>query len=201
MYHRSGMIRTVVLLLIGYFCVNVSSDSDCILDALDILRGTTAHDGIVQEPQTSTVQILRERNPSDGIVFEPQTTPSTFDVRNDDDTVQHSSPINIQAFKKLYLALKGKLQKLQIENDLLKNLYSTSSNLNAIHTIQTVCTCNVTERSTTPTNNGCSDLQTNILLEKVQDIQRLLSNITGNIRSSESNVECNYGRGAELEVG
>lgn len=148
------MIRIVVLLLIAHFCGGVSSDDDCIINALQICG---YKNGQAEEPQS----------------------PST--IKNDG-----SSPDDQINFKILYTELKGyyeqKVQKLQIENDLLKQFHSNSK---SVHTIQTFCTCNVTDK---PIANDCNNLQTNVFLEKIQGIHEQLLNITETIIQSQNEV-------------
>lgn len=164
------MTRTVVFLLVACFCAIVSSDKDCILEAVKILRGKRSNKILVTE-QPSTAEAI--------------------DTRYGSGESDESLPHDFVSFEQMYLNLKEhydqKLRKLQIEYDLLEKLYSNSSKSNVhVHSIETYCTCNVTDR---PTTNDCNNSQSNIYVENVQQINDKLSNINERMQGSSSNSE------------
>lgn len=216
------MTRISVLILIAFLtiCTNVSGSDDCILSALQMLRGKTTSKGSVDHLPPTKIQILNRRTLNgDGSTDEPQVSISDDDSQTTGkslsdqasltstnglvDQAQTSSanddspPDDLISFEQLYLDLKQHydqtLRKLEIENDLLKTLYTMPSRSNAMHTIQTHCTCNVTECGGKTSTKDCSNLQSEILLEKVQEIQNQLSNISDSIEGShQSNEERNF---------
>lgn len=161
------MFRIVMLLLIAKLCVQVSSD-DCILNAIGLLSG--------KDPNNVTSTHV-----------ETQKTNSSI-------TNNGSSMYDLDNFEKLYTRLKEyyekKVKNLQAENALLQHKFdSTSSNVNSIHTIQTFCTCNVTDH--TFSKKDCDNSQANIFLEKVQEIHQKLANLTDNVPLAQSDCTAN----------
>lgn len=156
------MIR-IALLLIAYFCAHVFSDDDCIVKALELLKDHDHKTETTEETPTTTYQF----------------------------TNNGSSINDLRSFERLYLQLKenfeSKYQKLQNENDKLRSkLYS--SNIDSIHTIQTFCTCNITDRLS---SDNCRISQDNVVLEKIQQIHQQLANITGNIGKVQTECKAN----------